>query len=32
VDKPKDFSRDWSPRFSALREKTAGFGPKQPEI
>jgi hypothetical protein len=32
VYKPKDFNRDWSPRFSTLRYKTAGFEPKRPEI
>ena len=29
---PKDLNRDWSPRFSTLRDKTAGFEPKRPEI
>jgi hypothetical protein len=30
--KPKDLNRDWSPRFSTLRIKTARFEPKRPEI
>ena len=32
VYQPKDLNRDWSPRFSTLRDKTAGFEPKRPEI
>ena len=28
VYQPKNLNRDWSPRFSMLRDKTAGFVPK----
>jgi hypothetical protein len=32
IDHFLHLNRDWSPRFSALRDKTAGFEPKRPEI
>jgi hypothetical protein len=32
IDHFLHLNRDWSPRFSTLRVKTAGFEPKRPEI
>jgi hypothetical protein len=32
IDHFLHLNRGWSPRFSTLRDETAGFEPKQPEI
>jgi hypothetical protein len=32
IDHFLHLNRDWSPRCSTLRDKTAGFEPKRPEI